>query len=413
MYGSDTSAASFEKTLSSLSTKISKSSTKNDSLRKSERQLKVWWTLWTGFAYILAALILTLVTGVRNWGAVEISVLAGSPLIIYGVRVALTAYYNYRITGTQDHLNSLYKQRDETIKKLKAATKYDSTQQLLDKYGGSSPSEKKQSPSSKSKGQSSEPQGAKGTPRREGRTSFVPPPTANIPRAEAAPIQGTPPRPLPFNPSTPQASPHPNQPGPPSPSASFAPNAFSSPPQNYALSGASYAAPRGAWYDRLIDVLLGEDETQPRNRIALVCQNCRLVNGQAPPGTKSLSDVGTWRCTACGTMNGETSEVEGLVGKLKEGEKNLGASGEEAAEGGDDGAPFSAPADIPEGWGSKVESRRSKGNIEEEPVDEDKDLEDDDNSNDVEQNGNGGEEESNENEPPAKATRSRKKKNQR
>lgn len=43
--------------------------------------MRVMWTLYAGFAYILAALLLTLVTGWRNWGATEISVVAGGPVL--------------------------------------------------------------------------------------------------------------------------------------------------------------------------------------------------------------------------------------------------------------------------------------------------------------------------------------------
>jgi len=38
------------------------------------------WTLYAGFAYILAALLLLLVTGWRSWGAVEVSIVAGGPV---------------------------------------------------------------------------------------------------------------------------------------------------------------------------------------------------------------------------------------------------------------------------------------------------------------------------------------------
>ena len=66
-----------------------------------------------------------------------------------------------------------------------------------------------------------------------------------------------------------------------------------------------------------MDVLLGEDETLPKNRIVLICKKCRLVNGQAPPGVKQLEDVGTWRCSGCGTMNGEESNAKKLVADIK------------------------------------------------------------------------------------------------
>jgi hypothetical protein len=65
-----------------------------------------------------------------------------------------------------------------------------------------------------------------------------------------------------------------------------------------------------------MDLLLGEDETSPKNRLVLICKKCRLVNGQAPPGVKSLEDVGKWRCSDCGTMNGEESEAKTLVAEI-------------------------------------------------------------------------------------------------
>lgn len=94
--------------------------------------------------------------------------------------------------------------------------------------------------------------------------------------------------------------------------AEFAPNAFSAVPQ-YAQSTKG-----SRWFDRLMDVILGEDESLPSNRIALICKQCRLVNGQAPPGTKRLDEVGKWRCAECGTMNGEETEVKRILAELKE-----------------------------------------------------------------------------------------------
>lgn len=74
-------AASFEKTLSTLSTKISQVTAKNDVLRQRSRRVRVMWTLYAGFAYILAALLLLFVTGWQSWGATEISVVAGGPVV--------------------------------------------------------------------------------------------------------------------------------------------------------------------------------------------------------------------------------------------------------------------------------------------------------------------------------------------
>ncbi|KAF2500218.1 hypothetical protein BU16DRAFT_523026 [Lophium mytilinum] len=323
--GDNNSAASFEKTLSTLSIKITKIAARNDSLRQRARRVRVMWTLYAGFAYILTALILTLVTGWRSWGTVEYSVMAGGPVVVYLVRTSLTTYYDYRISNTQLYLNSLYKERDATIERLKQATKYNSTQQLLEKYGSPPPKPEKgpsNAPSSRRKSEGPQKQGQ--------RTNMPPPPTANIPRPGVS-LPSTPSRPgssasLRHHGSSaslrPASSRSDDMPPPPPPKdmpgAEFAPNAFAPPElarQYTATSASSFTQSR--WYDRILDVLLGEDETQPKNRLALICSECRLVNGQAPPGTRTLEDVGRWRCAGCRAWNGREKREE--VGALVEG----------------------------------------------------------------------------------------------
>lgn len=63
--------------------------------------------------------------------------------------------------------------------------------------------------------------------------------------------------------------------------------------------------------------MLGDDETQPKNRIALLCGNCRLVNGQAPPGVKTPDELGRWRCGSCGAWNGEESEASKVLANIR------------------------------------------------------------------------------------------------
>ena len=206
-------------------------------------------------------------------------------------------------------------ERTKTIEKLKAATKYNSTQQLLEKYGAATPAKpKKQSNPSK-------PKPANAT--KQLRKTFTgPPATANIPRPNQnqIPNQTSNQQPIPqvqiqyqYNSHLPTSSPitAPVDPGP----AEFAPNAFSVPPQ-YAHSGE--LATEGHWYDRVLDLLMGEDETNPKNRMALICHNCRLVNGQAPPGIKAPAELGKWRCYGCGELNGEEDEAVKVVQEMKE-----------------------------------------------------------------------------------------------
>ncbi|KAJ5701023.1 hypothetical protein N7488_008571 [Penicillium malachiteum] len=306
--GEDNSPASFEKALSTLSTKIAQATTRLDQQRSTSRRFKALWTLYSTFAYLFYSIVLALVSGWESWGVKEYAAIAGGPVLIYGVRTISARLFDYRISKTQRGLNELQKQRDETIEKLKVATKYNSTQQLLEKYGAESP---KQSPSPKAESKKAKP----ATPHPPvQRTGLPPPPTANIrrpPQSPAGPMN--PASPLPPYQIDPQQQPLPSTPSPipqpPTDEPGFAPNAFSS-------SGNYIEQPH--WYDRLLDVLLGEDEMQPRNRMAMICTTCRLVNGQAPPGIKTPEELGRWRCGSCGSWNGVESEATQILSTLRQ-----------------------------------------------------------------------------------------------
>ncbi|KAJ5978476.1 hypothetical protein N7501_001818 [Penicillium viridicatum] len=312
--GNDTSAASFEKTLSTLSTKIAQATTRLDQQRQSSRRIKALWTLYSTFAYLFYSIILALVLGWESWGIKEYAAIAGGPVLIYGVRTLSSKIFDYRISRLQRRLDDFHKQREETIEKLKVATKYNSTQQLLEKYGGESP---KPSPGPKGQTETGKPAQQ---PQHVPRTGLPPPPTANIRRSpSASQTQNEPPSPdypsplelTQSGPQTPQqpSFPPPFTPQPPTDQPSFAPNAF---PQ----TGESIEQPH--WYDRLLDVLLGEDETQPRNRMVMICSACRLVNGQAPPGIKTPEELGRWRCCSCGAWNGVESETTKILNNLRQ-----------------------------------------------------------------------------------------------
>lgn len=200
-------------------------------------------------------------------------------------------------------MDNLQQQRESKIAELKKATKYDSTQELLQKYGAGP----KQTPSK---------QPQQGTKRKINplpqppRTGIPPPPTANIPGRTSPQPPKVPQIGHEIAPSSPPRQPllssatlSPISPGEPG----FAPNAFSVP------SPSSHYVQESHWYDRILDVLLGEDETLAKNRLALICSNCRLVNGQAPPGFKTLEEVGKWRCSSCGSWNGVESEAAKVV----------------------------------------------------------------------------------------------------
>ncbi|KAJ5101268.1 hypothetical protein NUU61_003490 [Penicillium alfredii] len=306
--GEDNSPASFEKTLSTLSSKIAQASSRLDQHRQASRRFKALWTLYSTFAYLFYSIILALVLGWDSWGVKEYAAIVGGPVLIYAVRSLGARLFDYRISRIQHRLDDFQKQREETIEKLKVATKYNSTQQLLEKYGGESPKPASPKPDNvKQKPATPQPPVA--------RTGLPPPPTANIRRPPPAPAPNPSAQPpsyeIPAAPQPPRnASPAP-VPGPsfpPTDEPGFAPNAFPN-------QGQYIEQPH--WYDRLLDVLLGEDETQPRNRMAMVCGSCRLVNGQAPPGINTPEELGRWRCGSCGAWNGIESETTKILTSLR------------------------------------------------------------------------------------------------
>ena len=314
----DSAAATFEKTLSQLSTKINKAQSKDASLRSSARRYKALWTLYTSFIYTICTLILVLVTGYQRWAVPEYAAVIGGPLVIWTVRTAIGAIYDFRIGSNGKQLQGLKKQKSEAVRKFKEATRYDSTQQLLEKYGAEPAREKDSrggTAEDRSKIMQGKPADALKQPTPQ-RTNLPPPPTANIrrpaqhaplPPTESPPNQEHPPS-LPGSPGLP-SGPFPSLSRRDSTASQFAPNADNFTQAQYANQGGRQ------WYDRLMDVLLGDDEMKPIHRVALICQHCKLVNGQAPPGVK---EVGRWRCMSCRGWNGEEREIDKIIEEVDE-----------------------------------------------------------------------------------------------
>lgn len=237
---------------------------------------------------------------------------------IYLVRTLTNAYFSFRIDTLESRLKDQQAERAKTIQKLKDATKYDSTLELLEKYGGEKRNQPKQQgpgvderDGEQKRGPGKKGRQSTGSSTPGGRTNLPPPPTANIQRAPQPPLVASPQQ----QSSYPIPRPH----APEQPTEEFAPNAGPLPP-TYAQYNMNSGPPH--WYDRIMDLMLGEDEMAPKNRIVLICQNCRLVNGQAPPGTRTLAELGKWKCISCGTINGEVDEGKKIVREVLESKKS-------------------------------------------------------------------------------------------
>ncbi|KAK1252295.1 hypothetical protein MKX08_003482 [Trichoderma sp. CBMAI-0020] len=307
---SDPSPASFEKALSGLSKKIATTQSRLEWTRLRFRKIKVLGTLYTSFAYLVAVIVLLLVVGYPNLGPMDWTGMAGGPVFIYTTRVVITGYYNFRIENLEAKLKALQEERQDTIQKLKEATKYESTLELLEKYGGAEGKDGK--PQIKIKEDAPQQQQQAGFTLPE-RTHMPPPATANIPRRDLSPASFASSRPV--TPLTQSVTSNDE----PSAIGQHLLRPQSAQSQHHGFPpGGPQAAAEPHWYDRIFDVLLGEDEAAAKNRIVLICQVCRLVNGQAPPGTKSLSELGMWKCMACGSRNGEMDEGKRIVREVLE-----------------------------------------------------------------------------------------------
>ena len=259
------------------------------------------------------------------------------------------------MSNQQSYLSSLQKQREAKIADLKKATKYDSTQELLQKYGGGAKQAHSRPPQDGKQGTKRKVTPGREQQQQQARTGLPPPPTANIPGRILTSDPSTPQR-MSGTPMSARArSPLSTQPMMDSPAGispeepGFAPNAFGAP---LAQSRVAYDQP-GKWYDRILDVLLGEDETLAKNRLALICSNCRLVNGQAPPGVKTPEGLGKWKCGSCGAWNGDETEAAKVVKEMQRQDRNVSNGWEKISKGGEeepsspqtDGAGEGAPSE--------------------------------------------------------------------
>ena len=80
-------------------------------------------------------------------------------------------------------------------------------------------------------------------------------------------------------------------------------------------------------FDRILDLLVGEDENSPMSREALICGHCGNHNGLAPKGEVALSV--RYLCPRCGNWNGKASENQELSVDREEHQEEQGGTSED------------------------------------------------------------------------------------
>lgn len=244
------------------------------------------------------------------------------PVVIYLIRKAIIFWFQRAISSTQEYLKVLQAEQKEKIEELKQSTNFYSTKALLERFDSSFTSEsqatntnqlknrKQGQQSSKSAtkpslnsitaGANSQQQqpsdGKKGHAKRNSIVSddfqFSP----NLPSLQQSQNKSI------VGPDgAPQMSPMSNtfhnlNPQP------MGPNINANPGQFPVLEPVHNTNYQPKWYDRILDVIVGEDEYSPKARYALICENCRNHNGLAQPG--ELPEYVVYICPHCGFRNG-------------------------------------------------------------------------------------------------------------
>lgn len=322
-------SANYEKELQVLQTKLAETEKRLLSRRLRLRRTKGLFTLYSLVVYIVYVGIVVAknqltridLLNANRWA---LGVLAGPPAI-YIVRYMIQAVLGRFVSFDEDRIKYLRQQQEGKLEELKQKTGFYSTKAIVDRYEPKKEVKKvqpvKKAPANVRQG--------------------VPPPTANIPRND-------PNRNPNLNPNAPNIN-APNAAGvaPNAPivagNAAAAPAAVVIPKpvpvsekdviaakQSLDKAGVSVAASapyQRQWFDRVLDLLVGEDEAAAQNRQALICGKCHNHNGLAPFG-KTAAEI-RYKCPGCGEWNGnivaeevkpeEHEEVVEVVEKEEEG----------------------------------------------------------------------------------------------
>lgn len=266
----DTDVKSLEKSLEVLASKINKHEALLSKLRANSRRFKGAVTLYGILFYAIYLAIWALFlarkyTDRRKWIFETLPVLIG-PFLLYIIRNAISSYYERRIFNEEATLDTLRSQQKEKIEDFKNKTGFYTTKNLIERYSTSentssprvasgsaanSPAVSKQStPNSTQQRQVKQqvPQQAMSSTRLQSQSQITP--QRPIPQSllgtvpTPASLSGTPTRAMQQEPQR---------------TAEFAPNADALPTEHRDRH----------WYDRMLDVIVGEDEGSDHSRYKL------------------------------------------------------------------------------------------------------------------------------------------------
>lgn len=201
----------------------------------------------------------------------QLMVLVGFPVVGYLIVYLINSIFRLSVGRREKYLQSLKKKHSLKIEELKKITNFNTTNDLLNKYGNQD--EKKKS--------KDETGNKSATKKQLGASRQIDTPNAQQQQQQQQIIKRL-------------------------------QNLQENPPVQ---------KPR-TFQDRVLDFIVGSDNNEAtENRYALICKQCLTHNGLAPPGSTNPFKV-SYICPNCGFLNGET-ETEGITTPIETEELKL------------------------------------------------------------------------------------------
>lgn len=199
-----------------------------------------------------------LVNFLRNQSNDQFILFVGFPLVGYLIVYLINKIFRLSIVRRENNLKTLKKKHSQKIEELKKITNFNTTNELLNKYGNEE--EKKNSKDETD---------AKATTKQPNVPLQVNSPNAQQQQQQQQIIQRL-------------------------------QNIQTNPPVQTSRT----------FQDRVLDFIVGSDNNEAtENRYALICKQCLTHNGLAPPGCTNPFKV-SYICPNCGFLNGETDIEE-------------------------------------------------------------------------------------------------------
>ncbi|KAG5518580.1 hypothetical protein PMAC_002976 [Pneumocystis sp. 'macacae'] len=286
------STNSYERILSRLAMEINHRESRLSTFRLRSVRVKRLFTLYCTILYLIYFLIWILfymrkTQNIEKW-LLRFSILIISLFGIYFGRIIFTIYYTKMISSEESSLEHLRTKQREKVEELKTKTNFYSTQSLIDRYSNSQKNTPEKSNISLLELSDSE----KKTPKHKYLSSILDSPLRSTFQNSNQQNQTSNLRLRRINDNNTNSS----------FSESFPMISNTSfPVDTYFKSSQD-----NSFISRILNFIIGPDETSPENRYALICKNCGIHNGLALYGEKWESIK--YICINCGTWNGNIKQ---------------------------------------------------------------------------------------------------------